>query len=406
MTKNKKLLITVILGVLIIALFGLIMAHELGNGDFPPHIAWAKQYAETGYLNKIPHTLFAKLVVIIRALLPANILVLISPLAKQVFDLKSFEISAWLLMILSYLATVYILIKRLMREWKQKNGEKPLIVAAVASLIVLLVGPIFLFTYPERMYLGYYSPNPYHNPTYVLFRPFVLLAFFSIVDNLYAKWDWKKAISIAFLIMCATLAKPSFTITILPALGIVMVLHIKDWKKFNWLYVIIPLGLTSLIVLGAQYYVNYSGYWGDQVVVAPFQVLLTYVPNIALVFVFGFLSILFPLLVSIFHWKENSNKVSFQLVWLNFLIAILLNYIFGEKFNLGSNNFGWGAMIAVFLLFVENVIIFGRTLYAKGIKKSIKSWKFDLVGSVLILHLICGIIYYLSCLMSQVPLVN
>lgn len=406
MTKNKKVLIVSILGVLIIAIFGLIMAHELENGDFPPHIAWAKQYAETGYLNKIPHTLFAKLVVIIRALLPANILVLISPLAKQVFDLKSFEISAWLLMILCYLATVYILIKRLLQEWKQEKRENSLLISTIASLIILLVGPIFLFTYPERMYLGYYSPNPYHNPTYILFRPFVLLAFFSIVDNLYAKWDWKKALSIAFLIMCATLAKPSFTITILPALGFVMLLRIKDWKKFNWLYVIIPLGLTSLIVLGAQYYVNYSGYWGDQVIVAPFQVLLTYVPSVALVFVFGLLSILFPLLVSIFHWKENSSKVSFQLVWLNFLVAVLLNFIFGEKFNLGSNNFAWGAMIAVFLLFVENVIMFGREIYIKGIKKCMKSWKFDLAGSILLLHFICGIFYYVACLVTKVPLVN
>jgi hypothetical protein len=403
---KKKIVINIVFGVIITILFGAIMAHELKQSDFPQHIAWAKQYGEIGYLNKIPHTLFAKLVVIIRALLPANILVRISTLAKQVYDLKSYEISAWLLMIFCYLATVFILLKRITREWINENIRIPYWVATAAVMVIMLVGPIFIFTYPERLYLGYFSPNPYHNPTYVLFRPFVIMTIYGVVDNLFAKWNWKQVGIMILMILCATLAKPSFTITFLPAIGLLIVLfNLKQFSKINWLYIILPVGLTSTIMLGSQYFINYSGYWGDQIILAPFKAILSYVPNVPLILLFGLLSILFPLLVSIFYWKKNSNKVSFQLVWLNFLVALVLGYVVGEKVNLGSNNFAWGIMIAVFLLFVEAIIIFGKEIYTNGLRKSFRSWKALTLSGVLILHLTCGIVYYLCCLTIATELV-
>jgi hypothetical protein len=101
--SKKRVLILIVFGVFVMVFFGVVMAHELKHGDFPPHIAWAKEYSENGYLYKIPHTLFAKLVVIVRALLPANLAVWVSPYAKQVYDLKDFELSTLIVVTLSYL---------------------------------------------------------------------------------------------------------------------------------------------------------------------------------------------------------------------------------------------------------------------------------------------------------------
>ena len=402
MWSKKKIALLVLFGVLITAFFGIMMAHELKDSDFPQHIEWARKYAEIGYLNKIPHTLFAKFVVIIRALLPANILVLISPLAKQVFDLKSFEISAWLLMIFCYIGTIFWLFWKFNKEWSGVEEKKKLGLIIFSVFTILLVFPIFIFTYPEQMYLGYVSPNPFHNPTYILFRPFVLLAFYSIVENLFSKWQWKKSILILVFILCGTLAKPSFTITILPAVGIMIVLfYTREIKKINWLYLIFPLGLTSLVVLLTQYIVNYSGYWGDQVVFAPFNVVMSYVSSWPLVIVFWVLSILFPLLVAIFYFREIEGKISFRLVWLNFLVAALLNLLLGEKFNLGSNNFGWGTMIAVFLLFLEAIIIFGKKLLEIKTFCSTKSLQIISLGGILLVHLVCGFIYYFDTLSGK-----
>lgn len=405
--NRKRVVFIIVFSVLIMGIFGVMMAHELKNSDFPAHIAWAKQYGEVGYLNKIPHTLFSKLVVIIRALLPANILVRVSVLAKQVYDLKSYEISAWILMEISYLATAFFLLKIFIREWKRDEKPISLWLAGVGVFIVLLVGPIFFLTYPEQMYVGYFSPNPYHNPTYILFRPIVLIILYAVANNLFAKWNWKQSGIITLAIICASLAKPSFTLTFLPTVGLLIVLgYLKKFTKINWLYVIFPLGLVSVVVLASQYYINYSGYWGDQIQLVPFMAMLTYVPNIPLVLLYALLSILFPALISIFYWKKNASRISFQLVWLNFFVAFVLASLVGEKADLASNNFGWGVMIAVFLLFVEGVLILGKELVQKGLKTSAKSWKMIIPSAALILHLICGIIYFITCLSNNFALVK
>ncbi len=406
MKDHKKTIVLTGFMIIVLAIFGVVMAEELKLSDFPQHIAWAKEYGEVGYLYRIPHTLFSKLVVIIRALLPANILIRVSVLAKQVFDLKSYEISAWILMLLSYGATAWILVKRIASEWRKDKINVPQWAAPLAVLALLMVGPIFLFTFPDRMYLGYISPNPYHNPTYVLFRPFVLLILFNAIDNLRAKWDWKQSALMAFWILCATLAKPNFTLTIVPAIGLMVVyFFLKKLKPVNWFYVIGPVGLTALIVLLSQFIINYAGERGDQLIFAPFTVILKYVPNVPLAILFLLLSILFPLVVSILFWKTTSTRLSFQLVFVNFLVSLVYGYFIAERINLSSNNFGWGMMIAVFLWFGETLIVFGQQLFNRQNGVALKSWKILVPGGALLLHLVCGVIYYISTLTIPTVLV-
>lgn len=399
---KKNILIITLFSLLFCILFGSIMAHELKLYDFPQHIAWAKEYAQFGYIVR-SNPLFHSLVVIIRALLPANILVRVSTLAKQVYDLKSFEISTWLLMVLSYLATGFILFKRFVKEW---GGNQPNKVSfwmiGAATLIIMLVEPIFIFTAPERIYMGYISPNPYHNPTYLLMRPFALAAFFNVIDNLFSKWNWKQSVIMVILIACASLAKPSFTVTLIPAVGLlILFFYMRKLRTINWYYLIFPLGIGSLIMLGTQFLVSYGDKNGEQILIAPFKALLLYVPNVPLILIFGFLSILFPLLVSIFHLKENAHRPSFQLVWLTFFVSLAYDYLLYEIKDIYCNNFAWGAMFAVFLLFVETIIIFGRKILQKGFKASIKNWETALPGAILLLHFGCGI-YYFICGFSTI----
>ena len=220
LNNRSRNIFFIIFSVVIIAIFGYVMFHQLKYGDFPIHIAWAKEYAADGYLYKIPHTLFSKFVVIIRALLPANILVRVSVFAKQIYDLKSYEISAWILMVLSYLATAFILFIKISKDWYELKVKNLRYLTGITVIVIMLVGPIYLFTMPNRMYSGYIVPNPYHNPTYVLLRPFALIIFFGIIKNFFVKWDWYQSLIMILMIVCASLAKPSFNITILPSLGL------------------------------------------------------------------------------------------------------------------------------------------------------------------------------------------
>lgn len=402
---KKKVVFFIILGVVITLLFGLIMFHQLKHGDFPAHINWAREYSENGYLYKIPHTLFAKLVTVVRALLPANILVWISPMAKQIYDIKAFEISTLIVMVLSYLFAGLIIVQRLIHEWEVKE-KKWLYFAGLAALTIMIVAPIFIFTFPDRMFLGYIMGNRYDSPTYILSKPFVLLMFIGIVDCFFDKWNWKQAFIMVFAVLCATLAKPSFTITIIPAIGLVILLNIKKFKKVNWAYFFVPLGFTAAIVLISQFIINYSGDRGDRIIIAPFESILYYVPNLFLVILFVLLSIVFPLLVTIQKWKDVKHKTGFQLAWMNFIVAMGYALIFAEEINLAVNNFWNGAMIAVFVLFFVSVSYWGGDI-AKKIYNKQKLTSGQIVsGGALGIHLICGIIYFIAILTSNAVMVN
>lgn len=403
--SKKRVLFIVIFGFLIMVLFGVVMAHELKHGDFPAHIAWAKEYSENGYLYKIPHTLFAKLVVIVRALLPANIAVWVSPFAKQVFDLKSFELSTLIVMTLTYLSLGLLVLRRLIKNWELEDNRF-IVFAGAAAFAILTVGPIFLFTFPDRMFLGYVTGNRFDSPTYIVAKPFVMLMFFGVVDNFFAKWNWKQAFIIIFAVMCATLAKPSFTITIIPAIGLAVLLNLKKYKNINWGYFFIPMGLTSAIILISQFIINYSGDRGDRIIIAPFQSILFYVPNLFLVTVFIVLSILFPLLITIINWKRIKQDIAFQLAWINFFVALTYAMIFAEEINLGVNNFWNGPMIGVFVLFFVTVSYWGKDILTKVKHKEKLSTSQIVSSSVLGIHVICGIIYYVATLISNSVMVN
>jgi hypothetical protein len=400
MSKKEINIFYALLSCLVIALFGLVMFHELKHGDFPAHIAFAKYFSENGYLYKIPHTLFARGVTIIRALLPANILVWISPYVKQVYDLKSFEISTLILMVLTYLFLAYIIANRILNEWKNSTN-KALFWVGFITFTILLAAPIFLFTFPNRMFVGYVNGNRYDSPTYILSKPFVLLFFLGIVDNFEAKWNWKQAILIAIALVCATLAKPSFTITILPAIGILVLFSIKRLRKINWGFLIFAIGLPSIIVLFGQYIINYSGNRGDRILIAPFKEILFHVPNLYLVFFLIIMSIAFPIVITTFYWKEIKHDLEFRLAWINYFIGQMYGLIFCEEINFGVLNFWNSAMIANFVLFFTTVKFYGRDIYENIATRKKLSSKQIVASGVLVLHLLCGIIYFIATLLNK-----
>jgi hypothetical protein len=399
MTKLSKKLFFIILGLLVLVIFSLVMFHQLKHGDFPAHIQWAREYSENGYLYKIPHTLFARLVTIVRALLPANILVWVSPMAKQIYDLKSFDISALIVMVLSYLFTAIFIVVRLVREWEVSEKQILYLVGFVV-LAVLLAAPIFIFTFPNRMFSGYFVGNRYDSPTYILSKPFVLLMFIGIVDWFFEKWNWKQAIIMAFIVLCATLAKPSFTITILPAIGILILFNIKQFKKINWAYLIIPLALTAFIVLLGQFIINYSGDRGDRIIFAPFQDILYSVPNIPMVFFLILMSIVFPLLVTILNWEKVKRNFSFQLGWVNLIIGFVYSILLGEQINMGLNNFWNSPDIGIFVLFFVTIAWWGKDLVNSYRAKTKISKKQVATTCILLLHFLCGIVYYIAIMIN------
>ena len=162
--------------------------HFRERGDFGDHLVWVRELSENGYMYKVPQTLYHKLVVVVRALLPANVLVWVSPWVKQVYDLKSFEISSIILMTLTYLSVGIILVKQLLKEWKESRSTKLLWWAGLGALVIMLVAPVFIFSLP-RMFLGYAAGNRFDSPAYMMAKPFVVLTFFAVVQNLFQEME-------------------------------------------------------------------------------------------------------------------------------------------------------------------------------------------------------------------------
>src|SRR5207248_602892 len=68
------------------------------------------------------------------------------------------------------------------------------------------------------------------------------------------------------------------------------------------------------------------------------------------------LSILFPLTVYLLYFRRATQDFALNLSWLIFLIGSFYAYFLAEsgpRFDAG--NFGWGAQIALFILFVWSV---------------------------------------------------
>jgi len=205
----------------------------------------------------------------------------------------------------------------------------------------------------------------------------------------------------ALFVLCATLAKPSFTITIIPAIGIIILLHLKEVKKVNWFYVIFPIGMTALVVLAGQFAINYVGARGERVLIAPFASLLYLVKDVPTIFLYLFMSLLFPLSVHIIYWRDIKSKMEFKLAGWNFIVSLVYGFLLTEEINSGSNNFWNGVQIANFLLFAVSAGFLGNLVLQKKEYKQHLIWK-EIVPLILLgAHLLCGIAYYVLSMLTN-----
>ncbi len=393
-----------VLSILILIIFGIVIYRQLPVGDYQHHLEWARELAEKGYIFQPPNDLFQKLVVITRTVIPFRLFVKIDPYFNQVIDARSYDIATWSLMMAALIITGLVVFYRF-KETLESEGKIFNPWSAVGlTLVAMLVGPIFIFTFPERTYLGYITGNVYHNPTFILLRPLAILIFIFGTRHLYARPSWKIILLGAVLMALAVQAKPSFTITFLPAIAIFALININKIRALNWWYIIGALAIPAGVILAEQFFITYLGPQSDSIVFAPFEAILQYVPNIGSVFLFILLSITFPLAATIVFWQKFRQNDVIVMAWLNFGVALSYALLLSEVVQKHALNFWWGAMVALFILFVETI------------GQSVKLGMFDFrnrdrlavnISLTLLLgiHLVCGIIYYLDHILFPAPVI-
>lgn len=246
-------------------------------------------------------------------------------------------------------------------------------------------------------YLGVFTPNPYHNITYMAARPFAVLAFFlfaGILEYYEKRTDRKEFALFGASLLLATMTKPSYTLILVSAAGLVMLYRLfrsggKNWKRSFYLgLAFVPTFLDLLYQFGGVFGKTSKAGEDGGIGLGIGSVWKLYTNNIPLSIV---LALGFPLLVLLFHGKELKNNICYQFSWIQLLVSMAQLFLLYEKGRRFSDaNFAWGYMYGIFFVFVASLLVLMEDTIGRR-RKSYSLWAQWLFYA---LHLICGIGYF------------
>lgn len=301
-------------------------------------------------------------------------------------------------MVITKLALNYYTLEQLEKAFTKHKW----MAGAIISLVSVLLFFISMLFPPEGIYLpgiknnylGVFTANPFHNATYMAARPFAILAFFSYVRllDVYEQgaklWDY---VLFALFLLLATMTKPSFTIVLVGAAGLIMLWRMFRSKFRNFIPTIqlglcfIPTFIDLLYQFGGVFVpaegeeggigFTFGGIWA------------LYCENLPLAICLG---VGFPLAVLVMNYKELKNSTVFRFSWQLYIMGFLMAFFLGEKgFRWAHFNFSWGYMYGIFFAFVGAMIVLLRKTGEKR-----KWWWLALQWGPFLWHVVCGLYYF------------
>ncbi len=372
--------------------------HATHRGDYYDHIRWAQEMATTG-IPRLPHCLYHQLVIVVRTLIPFELFDLIRPGLAISLARHSFTIAGVLVPMLCYVILSLLLYDRAQRELSGLVAQTRQVVSALLAVSLMLVAPVNLFTvFEHRLYLGYIGINVYHNPTVLLLKALALPLFWIVSDHLTVEVKPITTLFIAALTAITTMAKPNYTMCLVPALAVWSLWRLWQKKNVNGRFVIYGVLAPALLTLAYQYWIAFSSdQSGGGILFAPLLAMGHYASAARLGAMFlG--SILFPLGTSILY-PELRKEQRLVLAWLTFLVGSFMAYFLAEdKYELSALNLVWGAQVALFILFVEVTFFVMRSIsFLPHPNQRSKVSKRTVVSLLLFgLHLISGLAWYMA----------
>lgn len=312
--------------------------------------------------------------------------------------------------------------KLLIPNKEQMEGNKGLYCSLMVTALVfvlffvsMLFGVGFELPGIRGRYRGVFSPNPYHNATYVATRPFAILTFFIFERILkdYAKNPkWKDIFLFAVVLFMTTVTKPSFTFAFVPAAGLIMLFRLIQAKGKN-LKNSIFLGVAFIPTFVALIY-QFFGVFGpvegqERGIGFGLGMAWSYhTGNIPLAILLG---IAFPLLVLCINFKDLKEHSIFRLSWQIMAVSLFeILFLYEKGYRIGDLNFSWGYMHGMFFVFVASVFLLFQKTFGWESKiatsKSKKKTKMPIKTKRLLLlqwgmlgiHLLWGLVYFKSLL--------
>ena len=275
--------------------------------------------------------------------------------------------------------------------------------AAVSLFFVSMVYPPTGIYLPgiKYKYLGVFTPNPFHNATYMAARPFAILAFFKygellpVYEQPNAVREHKRDyILFAIYLLLATMTKPSFTIVLVGAAGILML-----WRMFRsrfrnfvptvWLGVCFIPTFMDLLYQFRGVFVPQEGQEGG-IGFTFGHVWAQYCGNLPLAI--G-LAIGFPILVLLLNYKELHKDSIYRFSWQVYVMSFLMAFFLYEKgFREMDFNFSWGYMYGIFFAFVGALLVLLRATANADTRK--RRIAVAVQWMAYLWHLVCGVYYF------------
>lgn len=252
-------------------------------------------------------------------------------------------------------------------------------------------------------YLGVFSCNPFHNATYMAARPFAILAFLWYAKLLPVyeqgcKGKGKDYVLFSVFLLIATMTKPSFTIVLVGAAGLIMVWRMFR-SKFRNFVPTIQLGLCFIPTFIDLLYQFKGVFVPDEGEVGGVgfcfgDVWSLYCDNIPLAIC---LAVGFPLAVLVLNYKELKTNTLYRFSWQIYLMSFAMAFLLYEKgFRKPDFNFSWGYMYGIFFAFIGALMVL---IPATARKK--KPVLLAMQWLAYLWHVACGIYYFWGIFQGQ-----
>lgn len=413
-TKQRNWLKDTILIILLLAvgtaIFAPMMAKWRNDGDYTTHNQLAVDAAtETAeFFRNVPHFLYH-----IATAIPYQLGL-------------SADVAGALVMTLCYLALLlitYLVLRRYITgTWLQHA------MIAGLAIVLALVAPLYFFT-GDNLYLGYFTPHVYHNPTMIIMKPFSVALFFMGL-RLYGKSDvlsgwW--ALPYALVTGLCLVAKPSFILAFVPMLGVftgyfLLRQAIEEWRNrstddgivqwawrtwvntpVNWTVLLLGIAIPSVAILYIQT-ITWTSSGG--IGIDPFRVFfewtLHYDQNADQQIAIKFLtSLAFPLSVYLLHSRDAWRDGMLNLAWLTMGLSTFYAYFLVDYTVIAAGDFVWSSQIAVLMLFITSTAYLLKR-YAQSTPENLVTWiQIGIPTTLLVLHLGTGIHWYYRHIMQD-----
>lgn len=367
---------------------------EMRESNVYAHVDFARKIAETHVLYP-GHFLYHLLTVAMHAILP------VSWLQASVLVLLGARVSLAIVL--------WHLVRRSLRAGASANDA---LVAIVVPLALMFASAISFPTWSGgHYYLGYIVPNIAVSQTMVVLQPLALLTFVMVVRVLGTLSDGVVSVRdlavVGLLALVSTLAKPSYAMVLLPAVGILLLAMVSTskWRgdRVRAIATAAALGTPVMVAMGWIYvstYLKLQGHpGGTGIAIAPLRV-MDYLQQAvgggahvrAWLLAKFLLSALFPIVVAVTWFPRIRHDLRFRLAWLQFAIGLIFTYFFAERPTFTAGNFTWSAQTALFILFVVSaLLLIEQTMTGTGSRlRRLSAWPALVCYGVLLLHVVAG----------------